>query len=111
MAHVDVDGVVVGVVDQDIVGPGGDGPLTGGFDLQGHLTGGGRVEALPQLGLGPEGGEGRTFEDAQREEKRAAKKPRAKKEETVKIDNQPASTTLGDIDVLAQLKAQMEKGE
>ena len=53
----------------------------------------------------------RTFEDAQREEKRAAKKPRAKKEETVKIDNQPASTTLGDIDVLAQLKAQMEKGE
>ena len=53
----------------------------------------------------------RTFEDAQREEKRAAKKPRAKKEETVKIDNQPASTTLGDIDVLTQLKAQMEKGE
>ena len=53
----------------------------------------------------------RTFEDAQREEKRAAKKPRAKKEDTVKIDNQPASTTLGDIDVLAQLKAQMEKGE
>ena len=53
----------------------------------------------------------RTFEDAQREEKRATKKPRAKKEETIKIDNQPASTTLGDIDVLAQLKAQMEKGE
>ncbi|MDY3847371.1 MAG: 30S ribosomal protein S1 [Prevotella sp.] len=53
----------------------------------------------------------RTFEDAQREEKRAARKPRAKKEETVKIENQPAATTLGDIDVLAQLKAQMEKGE
>ena len=53
----------------------------------------------------------RTFEDAQREEKRAAKKPRAKKEEVVKIDNQPAATTLGDIDVLAQLKAQMERGE
>ena len=53
----------------------------------------------------------RTFEDAQREEKRAAKKPRAKKEDVVKIDNQPAATTLGDIDVLAQLKAQMEKGE
>ena len=52
----------------------------------------------------------RTFEDAQREEKRAAKKPRAKKEEAIKIENQPASTTLGDIDVLAQLKAQMEKG-
>ena len=49
----------------------------------------------------------RTFEDAQREEKRAAKKPRAKKEEAIKIENQPASTTLGDIDVLAQLKAQM----
>ena len=55
----------------------------------------------------------RTFEDAQREEKKAAKKAArtSKKEETVKIDNQPASTTLGDIDVLAQLKAQMEKGE
>ena len=53
----------------------------------------------------------RTFEDAQREEKRAAKKPRAKKEDVVKIDNQPAATTLGDIDVLAQLKAQMAKGE
>ena len=53
----------------------------------------------------------RTFEDVQREEKRAAKKPRAKKEDVVKIDNQPAATTLGDIDVLAQLKAQMEKGE
>ena len=53
----------------------------------------------------------RTFEDAQRDEKRAAKKPRAKKEDVVKIDNQPAATTLGDIDVLAQLKAQMERGE
>ena len=55
----------------------------------------------------------RTFEDAQREEKKAAKKAArtSKKEETVKIDNQPASTTLGDIDVLAQLKAQMEMGE
>lgn len=53
----------------------------------------------------------RTFEDPQREEKRAQKKPRVKKEDSVKIDNQPASTTLGDIDVLAQLKAQMDKGE
>ena len=57
----------------------------------------------------------RTFEDVQREEKKAAaaaaKKPRAKKEDAVKIDNQPASTTLGDIDVLAELKAKMEKGE
>ena len=53
----------------------------------------------------------RTFEDAQRDEKRVAKKARAKKEEAVKIDNQPAATTLGDIDVLAQLKEKMEKGE
>ncbi len=54
----------------------------------------------------------RTFEDVQREEKKAAaKKPRAKKEETVKIENQPAATTLGDLDVLANLKAKMEKGE
>ena len=55
----------------------------------------------------------RTFEDAQREEKKAAKKAAraSKKEETIKIENQPAATTLGDIDVLAQLKAQMEKGE
>ena len=56
----------------------------------------------------------RTFEDAQREEKRAARKvaaPRQKKDDTPKIENVAASTTLGDIDVLAQLKAQMEKGE
>ena len=53
----------------------------------------------------------RTFEDAQREEKKAAKKSRAKKEDTnIKIENQPAATTLGDIDVLAQLKEKMEKG-
>ena len=52
----------------------------------------------------------RTFEDTVREEKKAAKKaPRAKKEEAPKIENVAASTTLGDIDVLAQLKAQMEK--
>ena len=53
----------------------------------------------------------RTFEDAQREEKKVAKKPRAKKEDAVKIENQPASTTLGDLDVLAQLKAKMENGD
>ena len=57
----------------------------------------------------------RTFEDAQREEKRAARKaqaPRAaKKDESPKIENVAASTSLGDLDVLAQLKAQMEKGE
>ena len=56
----------------------------------------------------------RTFEDAQREEKRAARKaaaPRQKKEEAPKIENVAASTTLGDLDVLANLKAQMEKSE
>ena len=58
----------------------------------------------------------RTFEDSAREEKKAAaaaakKAPRAKKEEAPKIENVAASTTLGDLDVLANLKAQMEKGE
>ena len=55
----------------------------------------------------------RTFEDPQREEKKAAaKKARApKKEDAPKIENVAASTTLGDLDVLAQLKAQLEKGE
>ena len=56
----------------------------------------------------------RTCEDPAREEKKAAAKkaaPRAKKDETPKIENVAASTTLGDIDVLAELKAKMEKGE
>ena len=54
----------------------------------------------------------RTFEDPKREEKAAAKKARApKKDEAPKIENVAASTTLGDIDVLAELKAKMEKGE
>ena len=56
----------------------------------------------------------RTFEDPKREEKATAKKaaPRAaKKDDTPKIENVAASTTLGDIDVLAELKAKMEKGE
>ncbi len=55
----------------------------------------------------------RTFEDPAREEKKAAAKkaPRAKKDEAPKIENVAASTTLGDLDVLANLKAQMEKGE
>lgn len=58
----------------------------------------------------------RTFEDAQREERKAARRQqrsnnKKEKEETVKIENQPAATTLGDLDVLAQLKAKMEKGE
>ena len=55
----------------------------------------------------------RTFEDPAREEKKAAaKKTRAaKKDETPKIENIAASTTLGDIDALAELKAKLEKGE
>ena len=54
----------------------------------------------------------RTFEDPQREEKKAAaKKTRAPKSDAPKIENVAASTTLGDIDVLAELKAKMEKGE
>jgi len=55
----------------------------------------------------------RTYEDPQREEKKAAAKkaPRAKKDDMPKIENIAASTTLGDLDVLANLKAQMEKGE
>ena len=54
----------------------------------------------------------RTFEDPKREEKAAAKKARApKKDDAPKSENVAASTTLGDIDVLAELKAKMEKGE
>ena len=46
-------------------------------------------------------------------EKRAARKAAApkKKDEAPKIENVAASTTLGDLDVLANLKAQMEKSE
>lgn len=58
----------------------------------------------------------RIFEDVQRAEAKEAKKAAAgkkanKKEEAPAIQNQAASTTLGDIDALAALKAQMEKGE
>ena len=51
----------------------------------------------------------RTFEEgAEEPKKRAPRAPRAKKEESVAINNVAASTTLGDLDALAQLKAQME---
>lgn len=54
----------------------------------------------------------RTFEDAQRgethNEKRTSKKA-TKKEEAPAIQNQAASTSLGDIDALAELKAKMEQ--
>ena len=59
----------------------------------------------------------RIYEDAQRAEAKEAKKTTnsakkgTKKEETPVIQNQAAATTLGDIDALAALKAQMEKGE
>ena len=57
----------------------------------------------------------RIFEDVQRAEAKAAKKEAAatkkaakpKKEETPVIQNKAASTTLGDIDALAALKAEM----
>lgn len=57
----------------------------------------------------------RTFEDAQRggearPERKGGRKPSARKEENVpQIQNQAASTSLGDNDALAALKAQMEK--
>ncbi len=58
----------------------------------------------------------RIHEDAQRAVAKEAKKAgnakkNSKKEEAPVIQNQAASTTLGDIDALAALKAQMEKGD
>ena len=58
----------------------------------------------------------RIFEDAakaeERAEKKAAKKANSKREEaTPVIQNQTASTTLGDIDALAALKEQLEAGK
>ena len=53
----------------------------------------------------------RTFEEDKEDRKPAARKHTAKKEEAPAINNVAAGTTLGDIDVLAELKAKMEKGE
>ena len=53
----------------------------------------------------------RIFEDAAKAEEKAEKKASkkaSKKEETPMIQNQAASTTLGDIDALAALKEQLE---
>ena len=52
----------------------------------------------------------RIFEDAAKAEERAERKARrvSKKEEQPMIQNQTASTTLGDIDALAALKQQMD---
>ena len=57
----------------------------------------------------------RTYEDQVREERteqrRASRKNNtSKREETPAIQNQAASTTLGDIDALAALKAKLSKG-
>ena len=55
----------------------------------------------------------RIFEDVAREARKAAapaKKANAKKEAAPAIQNKAASTTLGDLDALAALKANMEKG-
>ena len=57
----------------------------------------------------------RTFEDVQRAEaraeKKATRKSTKKEDSTATIQNQAASTSLGDNDALAALKAKMEKGE
>ena len=54
----------------------------------------------------------RTFEDVSDEPKKATRGKRtSKKEETPAINNVAASTTLGDIDALAALKAKLEKGD
>ena len=48
----------------------------------------------------------------ERAEQKAAKKSTGKREEApASIQNQAASTTLGDIDALAALKEQMEAGK
>src|SRR5574344_94283 len=57
----------------------------------------------------------RIFEDAvkaeEKAEKKASSKKTTKKEDSANIQNQAASTTLGDIDALAALKEQMENGK
>jgi small subunit ribosomal protein S1 len=57
----------------------------------------------------------RIFEDVQRAEareaKKATKRTATRKEEAPAIQNQAASTTLGDLDALAALKAKMQAGE
>ena len=50
----------------------------------------------------------RTYEEEKEDEEKKSAKKAPKKESAPAIQNQAASTTLGDIDALAQLKAQME---
>ena len=53
----------------------------------------------------------RTFEQGKDEAEKPARKAAPKKEAAPAINNVAASTTLGDLDALAELKAKMEKGE
>ncbi len=59
----------------------------------------------------------RIFEDVQRAEAREARETKkaarkaAQKEKTPSIQNQAASTTLGDLDALAELKAKLKAGD
>ena len=56
----------------------------------------------------------RIYEDARQDVRKPsapAKKGNAKKEATPTIHNKAASTTLGDLDALAALKATMEKNK
>ena len=53
----------------------------------------------------------RTEQREARKAERAAATKRPAKEPQPVIQNQAASTTLGDIDALAELKAKLEKGE
>ena len=55
--------------------------------------------------------EAREARKAERAAANAAKRPAKAREEQPVIQNQPAATTLGDIDALAALKAKLEKGE
>jgi len=54
----------------------------------------------------------RTFEEAKEDARKAAPRKKAvKKDDAPVINNVAASTTLGDLDALAELKAKLEKGE
>ena len=54
----------------------------------------------------------RTFEEGKEEDvKRGARRHNSKKQEAPQVNNVAAGTSLGDLDVLANLKAKMQKGE
>ena len=53
----------------------------------------------------------REAREARKAERAATKRPAKAREEQPVIQNQAASTTLGDIDALAALKAKMEQGD